>query len=265
MRLDPSCSAGLGGCGPAGNSLSVGSDSSGVTIPFPFVRCVSIVLTPAGEYGSPNWLCNAERRRSASMSRTDSPRCAKETPRFAATVVLRSVAMELTTAITFGCRSGVESRIEVLSPRKASAACERGLFTSMGTVAPGLPASVAPFRRAANGFTGMLHSTGSPVNVSSSEEVLTVSSNDSVRNASSRPVSNPPKSPMAKLARTLGSIGGALLRIELVAQQRLGLCGRKIVLVEPLAHIFDLGLDRRLQSGQLRLQLVDLGISGAEF
>ena len=55
-------------------------------------------------------------------------------------------------------------------------------------------------------------------------------------------------------------IGGALLRIELVAQQRLGLCRRPIILVQPLADVFDLAPNGRLQSCQLGLRFADLGV-----
>ena len=46
MRLEPSSSAGLGGCGPAGNSFKLGNDSTGVSMALSFIPWVRIVLVP---------------------------------------------------------------------------------------------------------------------------------------------------------------------------------------------------------------------------
>src|ERR1035438_607642 len=74
----------------------------------------------------PNSLSMPGRRRSASISNTRLPRCAKTSAELALIVVFPSCGKALVTSITLGGAPNEERRIEVRSARYASAASDFG-------------------------------------------------------------------------------------------------------------------------------------------
>src|ERR1035441_3751174 len=74
----------------------------------------------------PNSLSMPGRRRSASISNTRLPRCAKTSAEFALIVVFPSCGKALVMSITLGGAPNEERRIEVRSARYASAASDFG-------------------------------------------------------------------------------------------------------------------------------------------
>src|ERR1035438_5269879 len=125
MTVEPSNSAGCGGIGPAGKIHKFGTSVNGTTTSSNLSPPVISVLRPPRER-KPNSFSMPGRRRSASISNTRSPRCAKTSAEFALIVVFPSCGKALVTRITLGGAPNEERRIEVRSDRYASAASDLG-------------------------------------------------------------------------------------------------------------------------------------------
>src|ERR1700731_2603636 len=151
MTLEPSNSAGCGGIGPAGIIHKFGTRANG-TITSSILSTPLITLLTQPRDRKPNSLSMPGRRRSASMSNTRLPRCAKTSAEFALIVVLPSCGKALVTSMTFGGAPNEERRIEVRRDRYASAASDFGrAYVTRAEVDSDLPVSTdTDFRRLRN-------------------------------------------------------------------------------------------------------------------
>src|ERR1039457_1867134 len=125
MTVEPRNSTGGGGIGPDGKIHKFGTCANGTTTASSLSTPLMRVLRPPRDR-KPNSLSMPGRRRSASISNTRSPRCAKTSAELALIVVFPSCGKALVTSITFGGAPNEERRIEVRRDRYASAASDLG-------------------------------------------------------------------------------------------------------------------------------------------